>query len=215
MTLATSTEAFIGELRIGIYTPLAPRFALHILRILEPLCDLKRVELIEGDLQQLATALTAGRIDWALTYDANLDSRYQFDEIDSFAPHVIAADGFFGERDPAAGISLREVSEYPFVLMDTSHSAERYSAYFGSVGAHPKIVRSAISYELVRAYVAGGHGFSIMHHRLSTGPGQRNDGVVEIALTDEIKPSPLGLARYSAAAHTTLARYVVEGLRSI
>ncbi len=213
MTLATATDAFIGELRIGIYTPLAPRFALQVLSILEPLCDLKRVELVEGDLQELATALTAGRIDWALMYDASLDSRFHFDELDRFSPHVIAAKGFFGDRDPADGISLREVSAYPFILMDTSHSAERYSAYFGSIGQQPEVVRSAVSYELVRAYVAGGHGFSIMHHRLSTSQQRRDDGVEEFALTDDIKQSPLGLVRYSAAAHTTLAQYLVDGLR--
>lgn len=206
------SESLVGRLRIGVYTPLASRYGVQVLESLRPYCDIERVEIVEGDLQDLTSALSSGRIDWALMYDYGLDDRFQRDHLVSFTPHVIARPGYFGNRDPGEGVSLGEVVRFPFILMDTAHSRNRYATYFNLMGEQPRISRSAVSYELVRAYVAAGYGFSIMHQRASQTLLQLADGIVEYDLNDPLPPISLCLVRYQSSPHANLATRLIEGL---
>ena len=69
-------------------------------------------------------------------------------------------------------MSLRELADEPFILLDLPHSRDYFFGLFRAVGLEPRIVFRSRSQELIRGLVAHGHGFAIQnaipahHHRL-------------------------------------------------
>ncbi|WP_029089362.1 LysR family transcriptional regulator [Brevibacterium album] len=196
------THSLSGRLRMGVFAPTAPTFlpALHQ----EFIRRHPGVELtyLEADLSGLRTALAAGECDAALMYTLGLDGTFARSVFSSVPPHVLVA-----EDHPRAGGSARlhDFADEPYIELGMPHSRQYYEQLFRLVGVTPRTQHVFEGYETVRAFVAQGHGYTILNQRITamTYAGTR---VATVALLDDLPPIDFAVAWPRSTALNRRAR---------
>jgi DNA-binding transcriptional LysR family regulator len=152
-----------GPVRIGSIPSLAPVILPRLLAELAQQFPNVRVEIVTADLPDLRTALDGGEIDLILTLDVDVPPEYRRQTLGSTeAVIVVAAD------DPLAGrerATLDEVADRPMILLDIAASRAHTLELMSSRGIVPRIVRRVRDYELCRALVGRGIGYTLLMRR--------------------------------------------------
>ncbi|GAA2093748.1 LysR family transcriptional regulator [Brevibacterium salitolerans] len=152
-----------GRLRVGVFAPIAPTFlpALHqeFMRR-HPAVDLTY---LEADLSGVQSALTAGECDAALLYTLGLNSTFDRSVFSAVPPHVLVP-----ADHPRAGTSahLHDFADEPYIELGMPHSRQYYEHLFRLAGVVPRTQHVFEGYETVRAFVAQGHGYSVLNQRI-------------------------------------------------
>ena len=192
-----------GELTLGVYSTLGPRYAPRLVRGFTTRYPAARISLIEGDLSELARGLHSGRIDLALVYDADLPADLALSPLQSVPPHALVS-----PDHPLAGVdavSLRDLAGDPMVLINLPHSRGYFLSLFQIVGVTPRIAAETRSIEMLRAMVANGMGTGLLATDLPHDLVYDGSRVVRLVLTDPLPPSRIALARASALPPTETA----------
>lgn len=188
-------EALVGELRVGIFAPLAPFRAPVILQEFEAAHPGMRVSFLEGDQDLLQEAVREGRCDIALMYGIGVAGGVSTEVIERIPPHVIVAESHPLAVHAADGISLTGLGAEPMILLDLPHSRDYYLGLFNRVGVVPNVRHRASGYETVRSFVARGHGYAVLNQRLPHESSSAGGRVVVLPLTDPLPPIDVVLAR--------------------
>lgn len=197
-----------GSIRIGCFVTLAPFVLPAIvarLRSAHPHLD---IEVDEVDAEGAREALRSGRVELMLGYDFALGNDIRRTVLADVPPHVLlsAAHPRAGERR----IALRELSAEPLILLDLPHSRDYFLGILASAGLQPEIRYRTMNYETVRAFVAHGHGFSILNQRPRHDLSYDGERVVALAITDEVPSLPVVLASLASIRTTARAQAVAE-----
>ena len=135
-------DALRGEIVVGCFLTLAVRFMPALLARFAQLHPGITVELHEGDQEELIAMLLSGRAELALAYGFAMP-----DEIAGAAACRTAArmrSSLPTIRSPdAATVSLRELAEEPYILLDLPHSRDYFFGLFRAVGRRAAHRRSA------------------------------------------------------------------------
>lgn len=117
------------------------------------------VSLEEGDQQNILDSLVAGRTELALSYRFAIPDEVAGERLTVFPPYaILPAD------HPLAGrksITLAELADEQFILLDMPYSREYFLNLFGAQGLEPKIAFRARTQELARGLVGHGRGYTI------------------------------------------------------
>lgn len=210
-----NTEAVSGRLRIGCYSTLAP---VLLPRVIDgflrgnPQVDLS---FMEGSQSVLAEALRSGSIDLAIIYDYNIHEmrhpeEFTLQRVESSAPYVLLP-----PEHPLAGrreVSLKDLESEPLILFDLAPGGEYFLSFFHQAGLQPNVRFRTTSFEMVRALVARGLGYSILSQRTDISMSYEGKVFAVCELVDEIRPLAIAISRLTKAQPTRRVRAFTEEL---
>ena len=189
-----------GTVRLGCFRTLSPFFVPFFIERVTARYPNLRVEIVEGNLDDLQAQLLEGALGAAVLYDIQLDSRLEADVISVAPPHAVLP-----TTHPLAAqdsVSLRSLMDEPFVLLDLPYSREYFERLFVKAGSRPRIVHRSANYETVRALVAAGHGFTVLNQRPRIDRTYDGKRLVVRPLSDRLPPLRVVFARVTGVRST-------------
>lgn len=193
--VAGESDSLDGELRVGVFAPLAPFRAPVILSAFGRSHPGVHVSFLEGDQEFIQRALAEGRCDVALMYDIGLEEGFTTHVVERVPAHVIVHAGHRLAADPDREVWLSELAEDPLILLDLPHTREYFLKLFRLAGVEPRIRHRATGYETVRSFVGKGHGYSVLNQRLHHNQTYAGGRVVPLRLADDLPPIEVLLVR--------------------
>ncbi|MBW6399403.1 LysR family transcriptional regulator [Roseomonas sp. HJA6] len=151
----------IGEISVGCFISVAPRFIPSLLAGFRGDFPRVRVAVEEGDHDAVLDGLVEGRTELALAYDYALRDGLRAEPLAHLPPHaVLPVTHRLARR---ASVKLAELVEEPFLLLDLPQSRDYFLGLFRTAGLEPRIGFRSRSIEMVRGMVAAEHGWSILN----------------------------------------------------
>ncbi|POR46342.1 LysR family transcriptional regulator [Paraburkholderia eburnea] len=163
---------------------------------------------IEGHQDDLFKGLHDGSLDIALTYDIDLTDDIDFRPLVRLPPYVILP-----SKHPLAqhrAVSLANLVDEPYVMLDLPHSREYFSSLFDAVGQRPVPVFRSSQPEVVRGMVANGLGYSILNFPLKSTQTVDGEDFVVKRFKEKVVATTLGIAQ----SRTMKPRMVVQRFAS-
>ncbi|HEY1698533.1 MAG TPA: LysR family transcriptional regulator [Trebonia sp.] len=197
-----------GAIRIGCFVTLAPFVMPAIVSRARSAYPYIEIEVDEVDADGAREALRGGRVELLLGYDFGFGNDIRASVLADAPPHVLIAAGHPLSARPQ--IFLRELSREPMVLLDLPHSRDYFLAILASAGIAPEIRYRTMNYETVRAFVAHGHGFSILNQRPRHDLSYDGERVTALPISDDVPSLPVVLASMRSVRTTARARAVGE-----
>lgn len=189
------SAGLVGELKVGVFAPLAPFRLPAILQTFEVQHPGVEVSFLEADLAALQSALLDGRCDVALMYGLGLGRGFTYKVLERVPPHVLVHADHPAASRPDRSIALKELDGEPSVVLDLPHSREYYEQLYALAGIVPNVRHRFAGYETVRSFVAKGHGYAMLNQRLNSDMTYSGGKVVALALTDNFPPIEVMLVR--------------------
>ena len=157
-----------GQLTVGCFPTLGPRYLPPLLRLLEREHPDGRLEVIEGGQDKLNAALLGGACDVALTYGTGLAPGLRQRVLDASRPYLLLP---AGHRLASQGsVELRDLDGEPLILLDLEPCRANAEAMLRRAALAPRTVRvSAGGIETVRSMVAHGLGWTTLVQRWPAG----------------------------------------------
>jgi len=122
-----------------------------------------RVRWHEGDHAALLQGLETGAIACALIYDFDIPSGIACSTVREMPLQVVLSK----EHCLAArcgAVSLSEMAQEPFVLLDLPNTSDFLLSVFRDVGVEPNVQYRAHSFEMLRSLVANGFGYALLNY---------------------------------------------------
>ncbi|WP_322046423.1 LysR family transcriptional regulator [Paraburkholderia sp. J67] len=163
---------------------------------------------IEGHQDDLFKGLHDGSLDIALTYDIDLTDDIDFRPLVRLPPYVILP-----SKHPLAqhrAVSIANLVDEPYVMLDLPHSREYFSSLFDSIGQRPVPVFRSSQPEVVRGMVANGLGYSILNFPLKSTQTVDGEDFVVKRFKEKVVATTLGIAQ----SRTMKPRVVVQRFAS-
>ncbi|WP_392507950.1 LysR family transcriptional regulator [Naumannella halotolerans] len=196
-----------GLLRIAVFSPIAPFRAPEIVAAYEHRFPRVRLEVGEGDLAELQELLMSGDCELALAYDLDLPAGFDRTVVARIPPHVLVPHDHPAAR-AGKPVRLTDFDDEPLIALGLPHSREYYERLFAQLGMEPKVRHRFRNYETVRAFVAAGHGWTVLNQRVPSIGGATQPVALEIV--EELPPVEVVLARPAGVTLTRRAERFVE-----
>jgi len=181
----------VGELSIGCMVTLAPMIIPKLGHDFITAYPKVQFNIVEGSHETLLKDLRGVKIDAALSYDLQVPHDIEFESLADLPPHVLLAKDHPLSKEKS--IDLNDLTDIPMVLLDLPFSRSYFFSLFQNVGIQPKIYRKSGNYEVVRAMVANGFGFSIANTRPKNLIALDGRKLAMVRLRGEHKPMRIGL----------------------
>jgi DNA-binding transcriptional LysR family regulator len=185
-------DALTGPLHATCFPTLAPFFLpriIHDLTVRHPGIE-PRIR--EGTVDEIVRALASRAIDVALTYDLGLGDGIRTEHLATAPVYVALAKDHPLVRRGA--LSLRDLADQPMILLDMPVSGDYFTDLFTSQGLAPNIRYRFASFESVRAMVARGHGFTLLHQRPAFDRSYDGSRLTAVPLLDDVRGLDIVLA---------------------
>lgn len=214
-TARANVESLAGRLRIGCYSTLAPVLLPRVIDGYLQKNPLVELSFMEGSQSVLAEALRSGAIDLAIIYDYNVHEMRHSDEftlrhVDASAPYVLLPPNH--RLSNRRRVSLQELAPESMILFDLDPGGEYFLSIFHHAGLEPSVRFRTTSFEMVRALVARGLGYSILSQRTDTSTSYEGRAFATCELAEDISPLAVAISRLTRAHPTRRARAFVEEL---
>ncbi|MHA2937094.1 LysR family transcriptional regulator [Vibrio sp. RC27] len=151
------------------------------------------VQCDEKHQRDLLEGLITSKYEFAITYDMQLPSIVEFIPLISLPPYVVC------ELDhPLAkkkGVSIKELANYPMVMLDWPVSREYFHSLFLSQGTKPTVGYHAHSLGMVRGMVANGFGYSIFNTPVHSNIALDGTKFASIPLEGDLMPLTMGIVK--------------------
>jgi DNA-binding transcriptional LysR family regulator len=178
-----------GEIVVGSFLTLATRFMPGLLSGFRARQPGISVKLEEGDQQEIIDGLISGRTELALSYSFAIPDEIVGEKLCDLPPYlVLAADHPLAER-PA--VSLTELRDEPFILLDLPHSRDYFASLFTTLGMEPRISYRTRSFELIRGLIGHGQGYSIHNAVPRSTIGYDGSRVAVIPIVEDLPPTQI------------------------
>lgn len=162
-TVGPRTSGVVGPVRVGAVGTLAPVVLPRLLVHAQERYPAVRVDVVTGDLPELLQGLDESELDLVVTFDIDVPPEYQRRALAATrACVVLPEDHRLADR---RAVHLDEVAEEPMVLLDIDASRVHTLELMSSRGIVPRIARRVRDYELCRAMVGRGIGYSLLMSR--------------------------------------------------
>ncbi|WP_413872550.1 LysR family transcriptional regulator [Albidovulum sp.] len=199
-----------NRLVLGYFATLGPIWIPGIVGHLGAVLPDTELDLRECDLEGIARFLSTGVIDCALSYDVGLPPGTERAVLAELLPHAVLPAGH-----PLAGresVSLAELAEHDFVLIDLPLSREFLMVPFWQRGLSPRIRLKTRSIEMARRMVAAGQGVSLLVTPASGGDASHPLPIVFRPLRDEMPSQRLVFAHAPAAPPNPALKAAAEAI---
>jgi len=203
-----------GTVRIGVTETisgyLVPALLLESRRLFPNL----KIIFIEDERPGIQQALLAEEIDFALLLVSNMPPVEAIDikPLLHFSRKLwIAVDHPLRER---SAISLQDVAEWDYFLLDKDEHAQTTEKYWASYGLKPKVAMKTKSPEVIRSLVANGLGITILSDLTYREWSHEGGRIVRRTLTDAIPTMELGFAFRRDGPLPPAVTHIVEIVRT-
>lgn len=159
-TATAQADELAGTLTVGCYSTLAAAYVPPVIAEFARLHPKVKLEIVEDTVDGMLERLYSGRIEVALAYDVDLPDDVMKLRICSARPYALLFEGhrLLKQND----VSLVDLQDDPFVLLNTRPAAQYFLSLFDAVGVKPNIAHSSPSFEVVRSLVAQGMGYTVL-----------------------------------------------------
>ena len=208
----TAAQEPAGLLRVGCYPTLAAVLIPAIIGRLAQRYPKIKVQMIEGTEDELLPRLERGDIEQALLFGEKLPETVRRIVIQRCDPYVMLP-----KAHPLArkrSISLRELENEPFILMDTPAGREYFLTILKDAGISPQIVHRSPSFEVVRGLVGQGLGFSLLVTRPVFHVTYDGLELAYLAIKENPSPAMICLVRMPTARTSRLGAIFQEACLS-
>lgn len=155
-----------GRLALGVYQTLSATLLPELLDGFTRNYPLVGMDFCEGSGDFLLQALDEGRVDVAILYDHDIRGELNTRLLYAQRAHVVLPANHRLAR--AERVSLRDLAEEPFIEFDVQPAWEHTMALMNDAGVRPRVRYVTGNYELTRALVGRGLGYSVMVNRPRT-----------------------------------------------
>jgi DNA-binding transcriptional LysR family regulator len=204
----TATREPTGLLRVGCYPTLAAVLMPAIIGRLAQRYPKIKIQMIEGTEDELLPSLERGDIELALLFGEKLPDTVKRIVIERCDPHVLLP-----KSHPLAWkkiVSLHELKDEPFILMDTPAAREHFLAILKEAGISPPIAYRSPSFEVVRGLVGHGLGFALLVTRPKFQMTYDGLELAYLAIKEKPTPANICLVRMPTARTSRLATIFQE-----
>jgi len=175
-----------GEIAVGCFWTIATHFMPGLLSTFAGSHPGITVSLDEGDQQLILDAVISGRTEMALSYEFARPEEVMAEPLAELPPYaVLHPDHPLAQRER---ISLADLRDEPFILLDLPHSRDYFMGLFHAVGVEPQIAFRSRAYELTRGLVGHGRGYTIQNVMPRTQITPDGGRVASVPLTDTLPP---------------------------
>ena len=191
------SEGVAGSLAVGFLVSVAPLVIPEIVRGFAAAHERVRLEVVEDHHRGLMDGLRHGRLSAVITYDLDVPTEVAFEPLVALPPYALLPAG-----QPFAGresLTLAELSNEPYVLLDLPQSREYFLGLFLHEGLEPKVVSGSPHTEVVRSLVGAGHGFGLANLRPRNRAALDGSPLAYVALHSRYRPLTLGIATLESA----------------
>lgn len=188
-----------GVIRLGCFHSIAPFYLPQIISAYKN--SFPNVKITSSELRQdeIISAISAGEIDLALTYDMSLEHcPVERQVVTELKPFLLLSEHH--ERAEQAKISLAEMAQEPFVMFEGPSSRDYFESILAAQGITPPVSYNSKSMESVRSAVSNGLGFSLSVMQPSHQDNYDGGHVVSVPIADDIDPLAIVLIRKQDAA---------------
>jgi DNA-binding transcriptional LysR family regulator len=205
-----------GTVSVGSFTTIAPVFAPQVISGFTRAYPNVEVKLHEGTQEFLLQGLRGGRFDSALLYDIDMPEDLTLTRLGAFQPHLLLPGGHRLAKKQR--ISLQEVANEPFILLDIQPSRTYFTRILEREGIEPRIAFASPSLEVVRGLVGQGLGYSILITRPHGDHSYSGEQVAVRTIAEPVQPGIIALASLKHLRKTRLVsvfeQYCVEAFKS-
>ena len=192
-----------GTLTIACFDVIAASILPRLLAGFEARYPEVTTDFLDGDQERLLDALETGRAEVAITFEGSLPASLTQAAIAQPIPHLLVPPGHrLASTEP---ISLKDVGDEPFILVDADSAVDWVGSAFRSIGVSPPVRFRSRSLSTVRALVARGFGVTLVAQGSRFDGRVAPDGVVAVPVADMIRPDPIVIARMPGAQLTRRA----------
>lgn len=171
-----------GPVRVGALPTLAPSIVPLLIREFTDRHPEVEIDFALADQDDLAVRLAAGDLDVAIAYDIDFSPEFARAELlRTRADLVVAADHPLAGRDE---VDLAEVADEPMVLLDIAPSRQHTLELMSRLGVTPRVRYRTANYDLCRALVGRGLGYTLLMARRFTPETWDGGRVVNVRIRD-------------------------------
>ncbi|MBP1326512.1 DNA-binding transcriptional LysR family regulator [Leucobacter exalbidus] len=156
-------SAVVGPVRIGVIGTLASVILPRLIVATQRTYPGIHIEYRTGDLESLLTATNSGELDLVVTFDIGVPPEYPRIPITTTQAMLVVAAGH--PLATRGTVSLAEVAHEPMVLLDIVASRTHTLELMSTQGITPRIQHRTTDYELCRALVGRGLGYTLLMRR--------------------------------------------------
>lgn len=192
-----------GAVDIGCFNTIAPAVLPSLIGDFAELYPAVRLRVIEGGQDELVEALFEGRIEIAIMYGFGVPAGISKTLLYGPVPHALLP-----PRHALANrksVALHELAEEPFILTDTVPARELITETFSEAGVRMNVVFSSANFDLVRALVHRGLGYSLISQPIGARPAHWRSDAVTVPLRDTLKLRSVVLAQVEGVQLTRRA----------
>lgn len=202
-----------GTLTVGCFTTLAPFWLPTVyenLLALHPELDVT-IRVVSGD--DVAPVLGRRDVEAILTYGFDYGRDVDFEQLTEAPIYAAVSRGHhLAERE---SVTLEDLVVEPLILLDLGKSANYFLSVFYNAHLKPWVHQRFDNFEVVRAMVARGHGYSLLNqgpaHDLST----EGQGIVRLPITGVRSHLQIGVATRSGEILSSRGQVFVDECRRI
>lgn len=210
--LGSAEEAVSGEAMLGCFTDLAPYYVPRLLGAFRKAVPLVRVDFRDAGFDELASQLSKGSIDLALTYDLGLGSDIARETLVELHPYAMLPANHVLARRPA--VALADLAKHPLILTDQALSWQHIVALFNAEGLEVDVAARASSFELQRSMVANGLGVAVAYTRPKADQSYDGKKLAARPISDNLPAQRILLAWAKAPDLTPAASALRDFIRS-
>ena len=207
-------EQVVGEIKIGCFSTLGPLYIPQLLQQAQTDYPKLNIQVLEGDLDKLESHLLSGQLELALSYGLDQHARIHYEPLADCSPYVLRPESHpLCEHD---SLSLKQLCEEPFILLDLPHSGDYFLSLFQEIGHQPDIAYRSRNFEMIRCMVASGRGFSLLNQRPRTDQAYNGGKLRMIPLEDDqTRPLEIVIARHVDVIPSMRAKLVTDLIHKI
>ena len=184
------TSSVAGPLRIGTFRTFAPLIMPALFKDFKEQHPQVDLQFLEDDEAELVSKVRKAELDVAITYEQDgID--LEFERLALLPTYILLP-----ASHPMAGrdsLSLADVADQPFVLLDLPVSRDYFRSLFDRMGLQMNVVARSAQPETVRSFVASGLGFSMLTSRPASRIASNGGKLAYVHMSDNIPPMKLGL----------------------
>jgi len=197
-----------GVLWVGCYPTLAAVLMPAIIGQLAQRYPRVKIRMVEGTEDELLPKLEQGAIEYALLFGEKLPETVKRIVIEKCPPHVLLSSKHRLAR--RSSVSLRDLQDEPFILMDTPAGREYFLKVFQDTGIEPQIAYRSPSFEVIRGLVGQGLGYSLLVTRPMFDVTYDGFQLSCVGIKEAVEPALICLVRMPTARQTQIGAIFQE-----
>ncbi|QFT57347.1 HTH-type transcriptional activator CmpR [Sulfitobacter sp. THAF37] len=196
-----------GTLRLGCFEPTAPYVLPPLLRRISDGYPEIRIDLMEGDMEQMSDVLQTGAVDAALTYEMEVRPEHSFVPLFEAPPYALVPES--SHLAHRTELSLQDLVDVPMVALDVPRTRGYFQRLFKNAGLTPTVVHSTKSGAVLRGLIAAQFGHGILN---ICSPADRDptQGYLSLPIVAPVENPVFGIAYAPQLENSAVVRAVID-----